>query len=33
MLEKIASQVKPIMKKRGWKVGVLGEVRCSLCCS
>lgn len=26
MLEKIASLVKPIMKKRGWKVGVLGEV-------
>ncbi|GMK53636.1 hypothetical protein CspeluHIS016_0102220 [Cutaneotrichosporon spelunceum] len=25
MLEKIASLVKPIMKKRGWKVGVLGE--------
>ncbi|CAK9780722.1 WLM-domain-containing protein [Cutaneotrichosporon oleaginosum] len=25
LLEKIASQVKPIMKKRGWKVGVLGE--------
>ncbi|BEJ13840.1 hypothetical protein CspHIS471_0310140 [Cutaneotrichosporon sp. HIS471] len=25
ILEKIASQVKPIMKKRGWKVGVLGE--------
>ncbi|KAK6908365.1 hypothetical protein I203_102366 [Kwoniella mangroviensis CBS 8507] len=25
LLEKIASQVKPIMKKRGWKVGTLAE--------
>ncbi|RSH89248.1 hypothetical protein EHS25_002360 [Saitozyma podzolica] len=25
LLEKIASQVKPIMAKRGWKVGVLAE--------
>ncbi|WVQ80572.1 hypothetical protein IAT38_002677 [Cryptococcus sp. DSM 104549] len=25
LLEKIASQVKPIMAKRGWKVGTLGE--------
>ncbi|WRT67620.1 uncharacterized protein IL334_004592 [Kwoniella shivajii] len=25
LLEKIASQVKPIMKKRGWKVGTLSE--------
>lgn len=27
LLEKIASQVKPIMSKRGWKVGTLAEVR------
>ena len=26
LLEKIASQVKPVMTKRGWKVGILGEV-------
>ena len=26
LLEKIASQVKPIMTKRGWKVGTLAEV-------
>ena len=26
LLEKIASQVKPIMSKRGWKVGTLAEV-------
>jgi hypothetical protein len=26
LLEKIASQVKPIMAKRGWKVGILAEV-------
>lgn len=26
LLEKIASQVKPIMHKRGWKVGTLAEV-------
>ncbi len=26
LLEKIASQVKPIMQKRGWKVGILAEV-------
>jgi hypothetical protein len=27
LLEKIASQVKPIMTKRKWTVGTLGEVR------
>lgn len=27
LLEKIASQVKPIMVKRNWTVGVLAEVR------
>ena len=27
LLEKIASQVKPIMVKRNWTVGTLGEVR------
>lgn len=26
LLEKIASQVKPIMSKRSWKVGTLAEV-------
>lgn len=31
LLEKIASQVKPIMSKRGWKVGTLAEVRITVC--
>jgi hypothetical protein len=26
LLEKIASQVRPIMTKRGWNVGTLAEV-------
>lgn len=30
LLEKIASQVKPIMSKRGWKVGTLAEVSLTL---
>jgi hypothetical protein len=30
LLEKIASQVKPIMSKRGWKVGILAEVGLAL---
>lgn len=33
LLEKIASQVKPIMTKRGWKVGTLAEVRACFCCT